>query len=84
MYDFHHHYVKHRYGKKAKLLFADADSLCYETESIYRELWEDRNLFGNSDYPKESQFFDLTNMKVIGKFKAKAAGMRIVEFIGLK
>ena len=64
MYEFHHNYVKHRYGKNAKLLFADADSLCYETEGIYRELWEDRNLFDNSDYPKESQFFDLTNMKV--------------------
>ena len=59
MYDFHYNYIKSRYGKKNKLLFTDTDSLCYEieTEDIYKELWEDKNLFGNSDYPKESPFF---------------------------
>ena len=48
MYDFHYNYIKSRYNDKAKLLFTDTDSLCYEmeTEDIYRELWED-----NSDYP---------------------------------
>ena len=62
------------------------DSLCYEieTQDIYKELWEDRNLFDNSDYPKDSQFFESTNKKVIGKFKDEAAGMPIVEFIGLR
>ena len=44
MYDFHYNYIKSRYGKKAKLLFIDTDSLCYEIEieDIYRELWEDK------------------------------------------
>ena len=51
--------------KRTKLLFTDTDSLCYEieTEDIYKELWEDKNLFGNSDYPKESPFFDSTDNK---------------------
>ena len=68
------------------MLFADTDSLCYEieTEDIYKEVWEDKNLFDNSDYPKESPFFDSTNKKVIGKFKDEAAGMPIVEFVGLR
>ena len=33
---------------------------------------------------KGSNFFDSTNKKVIGKFKDEAAGMPIVEFIGLR
>ena len=86
MYDFHYNYIKKRYNNKAKLLFTDTDSFCYEieTQDIYEELWQDRNLFDNSDYPKDSKFFDSTNKKVIGKFKDEAAGIPIVEFIGLR
>ena len=89
MYDFHYNYIKKRYhnkaklyNNKAKLLFIDTESLCYEveTQDIYEELWQDRNLYDNSDYPKDSNFFDSTNKKV----KDEAAGMPIVEFIGLR
>ena len=75
VYDFHYNYIKKRYNNKAKLLFTDTDSLCYEieTQDIYEELWQDRNLFHNSDYPKDSKFFDSTNKKVMGKFKDEAA-----------
>ena len=86
MYDFHYNYIKKRCNNKAKLLFTDTDRLCYEieTQDIYEELRQDRNLFDNSDYPKDSKFFGSTNKKVIGKFKDEAAGMPIVEFIGLR
>ena len=86
MYDFHYNYIKKRYNNKAKLLFTDTDSLFYEieTQDIYEELWQDRNLFDNSDYPKDSKFLYSTSKKVIAKFKDEAAGMPIVEFIGLR
>ena len=85
MYDFHYNYLKKRYNNKTKLLFTDTDSLCYEieTQDISEELRQDKNLFYNSDYPKDSKCFDSTNKKVIGKFRDEAAGMPIVEFIGL-
>ncbi|CAH3142677.1 unnamed protein product, partial [Porites lobata] len=46
-------------------------SLCYEieTKDIYKDLWEDKQLFDNSNYPKDSPYFSVENKKVIGKFK---------------
>ena len=86
MYDFHYNYIKSKYGDKAKLLFTDTDSLTYEIEAkdVYADFWSDKEKFDNSDYPENSPFFDNTNKKVIGKFKDEAAGVPIVEFIGLR
>ena len=65
MYEFHYNYIKRRYENKAKLLFTDTDSLCYEiqTKDIYNELWEDKELFDNSDYPKDSQYYSSEKKK---------------------
>ena len=86
MYDFHYNYIKNKYVDKARLLFTDTDSLTYEIEAddVYQDFWKDKHLFDNSDYPKDSPFFDNTNKKVIGKFKDEAAGLSIVEFVGLR
>ena len=86
MYDFHYNYIKEKYGRKAKLLFTDTDSLTYEIEAedVYRDFWNDKDKFDNSDYPENSQYFDKTNKKVIGKFKDEAAGIPITEFVGLR
>ena len=86
MYDFHYNYIKNKYGKKAKLLFTDTDSLTYEIEAkdVYKDFFKDKEKFDNSDYPKYSPYFYKKNKKVIGKFKDEAAGIPIIEFVGLR
>ena len=86
MYDFHYNYMKSRYGKNNKLLFTDTDSLCYEieTEDIYKNYGRIKTCLVIVIIQKRVHFFDSTNKKVIGKFKDEAAGMPIVEFVGLR
>ena len=86
MYDFHYKYIKEKYGEKAKLLFTDTDSLTYEIEAkdVYKDFFKDKDKFDNSDYPEYSPFFYKENKKVIGKFKDEAAGIPIIEFVGLR
>ena len=86
MYDFHHNYIKTKYGDKAKLLFTDTDSLTYEIESedVYQDFWKNKDMFDNSDYPESSIYYCNKNKKVIGKFKDEAAGVPICEFVGLR
>ncbi|PFX21556.1 Terminal uridylyltransferase 4 [Stylophora pistillata] len=86
MYDFHYNYIKEKYGDKAKLLFTDTDSLTcqIEAEDVYKDFWKNRDMFDNSDYDESSQYFNKENKKVIGKMKDEAAGIPIVEFVGLR
>ena len=66
-------------------MFTDTDSLFSEikTDDVYEDLLKDKEIFDNSDYPKNGTFFFFDkNIKVIGKMKAEAAGMVIKEFIG--
>ena len=86
MYDFHYNYIKKKYNNRARLLFTDTDSWTYEIESedIYKDFWNDKDMFDNSDYPESSPYYYNVNKKIIGKFKDEACGIPITEFIGLK
>ena len=86
MYDFHYNYIKKKYNDRAKLLFTDTDSLTYEIEAedIYKDFWNDKDIFDNSDYPENSPYYCNNNRKCIGKFKDEACGIPITEFVGLK
>ena len=86
MYDFHYNYIKKKYGNRARLLFTNTDSLIYEIEAkdVYKDFWNDKDTFDNSDYPENSPYYCNANKKVIGKFKDEACGVPITEFVGLK
>jgi len=86
MYKFHYDFVKRQWpGKQSQLLFTDTDSLMYEihTTNLYDTIWEHRDMFDLSDYPKEFYHSDENN-KVIGKFKDECNGKPMLEFVGLR
>ena len=84
MYDFHYNFIKKNFD--AELLFTDTDSLTYEikSENVYEEFFKCKHLFDFSNYSKDSQFFDQTNKKVIGKIKDEFGRVIVIEFVGLK
>ena len=86
MYNFLYKYIKRKYGDRARLMFTDTDSLTYEIEAedVYKDFWNDKETFDNSDYPENSPYHCNANKKVIGVFKDEACGVPITEFIGLK
>ena len=56
VHDFHYNIIQNRYGTdRAKLLFPDTDSLCYDikTEDVYRDMSEEIDYYNTSNYPPE-------------------------------
>ena len=64
------------------MLFTDTDSLTYEIKS--EDIYEVKYLFHLSNYPKDSKYFDPSNMEEIGKMKDESNRIIIFEFVGLK
>ena len=84
MYDFHYNSIKKNFF--VELLFTDTDSLTYEikSEDVYEEFYKWKDPFDFGNYSKDSNFFNETNKKFIGKMKDKFGGVIIIEFVGLK
>ena len=84
MYDFHYNFIKKNFN--AELLFTDTDSLTYKmkSENVYEEFFKRKNLFDFSNYSKDSKFFNIINMKFIGKIKVEFGGVIATEFVRLK
>ncbi|CAB4025991.1 Hypothetical predicted protein [Paramuricea clavata] len=58
-----------------------------KTDDVYedfRRIGEEKDCWDNSDYPKDSPYYSAHNKKVIGKFKDEAAGVPVIEFVGLR
>ena len=68
------------------MLFTDTESLTYEIKSgdVYEKIFKWKDLFDFSNYSKDSNFFNDTNKKVIGKMKDEFSGVIVDEFVGLK
>ena len=89
IFDFHYDYIKPKYQEKAKLLFTDTDSLCYEieTEDFFKDILNDvYEKFDTSNFEKNhpSNIPTGLNKKVIGMMKDEAGGKIIEEFVGLR
>ena len=86
MYQFHYEVIKARYGNKAKLCFTDTDSLCYEieTDDLYEDMNDQKDLYDFSEYPTDHPLYDLKNKKVLGKMKDETNGIPPRACAGLR
>ena len=86
IYQFWYDHLKNKYGDKVELIYTDTDSFIIqvETDDIYRDMLENRNLYDFSDYPKNHPNYDMTNKKVLVKFKDVLNSKIITDFMGLK
>ena len=86
MYKFWYDHLKNKYNNKVELIYTDTDSLIIyvETDDIYKDMFEDKNLYDFSEYPINHPNYDITNKKLLGKFKDEMKSLIITEFIGLK
>ena len=83
MYDFHNNYIKKKYDSRARLLFTNTDSLTYEIEAedVYKDFWNNKGMFDNSDCPESSPYCCNVNQKIIGKFKDEACGIPMYSYV---
>ena len=86
MYQFWYDHLKEKYNNKVELIYTDTDSFIIqvETDDIYIDMLEDKNLYDFSNYPINHPNYDITNKKVLGKFKDELNSLIISEFVGLK
>ena len=84
MYQFWYDHLKEKY--KVELIYTDTDSFIIqvETDNIYKDMLENKILYDFSNYPINHLNYDITNKKVLGKFKDELHSLIITVFIGLK
>jgi hypothetical protein len=86
MFDFHYNVIAKRYGKNARLLFTDTDSLCYHlvTDDVYKDKLEYRHLLDTSNYQRDRPLYSAENMIVIGKMKDECSVKPPLELVRLR
>ena len=86
MYQFWYDHLKNKYNNKVELIYSDTDSFVIhvETDDIYKDMLEDKNSYDFSEYPTDHPNYDITNKKVLMKYKDELKSKIVTEFIGLK
>ena len=86
LHKFHYHNIKNKYDNKPWLLFTKTDSLMYafETEDIYDDFSNNKELFDSSNYSAESRYYNYLNPLVVVKMNDEMGGVAIDEIVGLK
>ena len=84
MYDFHYNYIKKKYGNRARLLFTNTDGLTYEikAEDVYKDFWNDKDMFDNSDYLENSPYCNV-NKKSLENSRTKLVASRSLNSVVL-
>ena len=83
MYDFHYNTILATYGDRAKLLFTETDSLCYDiqTDDLNKYLHEKLDTSNyNETHPNYSNMYK----KVLGYMKDETTGTPLSEFVGVR
>ena len=71
-------------GNNSLLLFTGTDSLMYETEDVYEDFSNDKEMFDFSNYSIKLEYQDNSNKLVVDKMKDEKAVVANKEFIVLK
>ena len=86
MYEFWYDHLKEKYNDKIQLIYTDTDSFVIEinTDYIYKDMFENKDLYDFSEYPTDHHNYSLTNKKLLGKLKDELNSKLITEFCALK
>ena len=65
MYEFWYDHLKEKYNNKIQLIYADTDSFVIEinTDDIYKDMFENKDLYDFSEYTTDHPNYSLTNKK---------------------
>ena len=81
MYKFHYDYVKNKHGNNSRLLFTDSLIYKIETEDVYNDFSNDKEMFDLSNYSTKSKYYDTSKKLVVGKMIDETADVAIEEFV---
>ena len=85
MYDFHYNYIKKKYNNRGRLLFTDTDSLTHEIEAedVYKDFWNDKDIFDNSNCLEISPYYCNVNKKSLENSRTKLVASRSLNSLVL-
>ena len=71
MHEFWYDHLKNKYNDKVELIYTDTDSFIIEVETndICKDMYENKNQYDFSEYPKNHNNFDMSKKKFWGNLK---------------